>query len=81
MRKKADANKGKQRFEQSMTRSNLAYTTKEFSAPIKNTKNNQPVVPANTRFFDEDHPSGVAKTTGTPITRANERNTRAKRRS
>jgi hypothetical protein len=50
-------------------------------APIKKTKNNHPVVPAKTIFFDDDHPSGEAKTTGTPMISANERKIRAKRRN
>lgn len=46
------------------------YTTKEFRIPTKNTKKIQSVAPENTNCLEPDQPSGEAKTTGTPTTRA-----------
>ena len=48
------------------------YDTKELSAPTTNTKRIQRADPDNTRPFDDAHPSGEARSTGTPTTRANE---------
>ncbi len=48
------------------------YDTKELSAPTTNTKSIQSADPDNTRPFDCAHPSGDARSTGTPTTRANE---------
>lgn len=42
------------------------------SAPTANTKSIQSADPDNTRPFDDAHPSGEARSTGTPTTRANE---------
>jgi hypothetical protein len=49
-----------------------SYDTKELSAPTTNTKRIQRADPDNTSPFDDAHPSGEARRTGTPTTRANE---------
>jgi len=54
------------------------YDTNELSAPITKTKRIQSVDPENTRPFDVAHPSGDARSTGTPTTRANERPMKAR---
>ena len=50
----------------------LNYETNELSAPTRKTRKIHKVDPENTRPFDVAHPSGEARSTGTPITRANE---------
>ena len=48
------------------------YDTNEFNAPTTNTKSIQRADPENTSPLLWAHPSGEARSTGTPITRANE---------
>ena len=48
------------------------YETKELRAPITNTRRIQSVEPEKTSPFDVAQPSGEARRTGTPTTRANE---------
>ena len=50
----------------------VCYDTKELRAPITNTKRIQSVDPEKTSPFEVAHPSGDARSTGTPTTRANE---------
>ena len=50
----------------------VSYETNEFNAPTTKTKRIQSAEPENTRPFEDAHPSGDARSTGTPITRANE---------
>mgnify|MGYP006864986092 CR=1 FL=1 len=50
----------------------FSYETNEFNAPTTKTKRIQSAEPENTRPFEDAHPSGDARSTGTPITRANE---------
>jgi hypothetical protein len=45
------------------------------------TKRIHAVAPENTIFFDDDHPSGEAKATGTPTIRTSDKATKAKRES
>lgn len=54
------------------------YDTNEFNAPTTKTKRIQSVDPEKTTPFDVDHPSGEARSTGTPTTRASERPIKAK---
>ena len=56
----------------SFVRKNCSYDTNELSTPTTNTKSIQSADPENTRPFDCAHPSGDARSTGTPTTRANE---------
>jgi len=46
------------------------YTTNELQIPTVNTRTNQRLNPENTTPLFSDHPFGVAKTTGTPTTKA-----------
>lgn len=59
---------------------NLAidYEIKEFKIPTKNTKPIHKEAPEKTAFLLVDHPSGEARTTGTPITNKKERTINAK---
>jgi len=57
------------------------YATKELRIPTRNTRKIQAVAPEKTSCFDEVHPFGEAKITGTPITIRNESATSAKRAS
>ena len=50
----------------------LVYTTKELRIPTKNTSKNQIPIPEKTVPLFSAHPSGVAKTTGTPTTNRND---------
>ena len=63
----------------SFVRKNCSYDTNELSAPTTNTKRIQSADPDNTRPFDDAHPSGEARSTGTPTTRANESPIKARR--
>ncbi len=54
------------------------YVTNEFNNPTTNNSTNQAPTPDNTNLRTGIHPSGEAKTTGTPITRINERAMKAK---
>ena len=48
------------------------YDTNEFNAPTTKTKSIQSAEPENTSPFEVAHPSGEARSTGTPTTSANE---------
>lgn len=50
----------------------MNYTTKEFRIPTANTRKIQSVAPENTNCLEDDQPSGEARTTGTPTTRASD---------
>jgi len=49
------------------------YVTNEFNNPTRNKSTNHALTPEKTTERDVVHPSGEAKTTGTPITSKNER--------
>ena len=56
----------------------MHYEIKEFKIPTKNTKPIHREAPEKTVFLLVDHPSGEARTTGTPITNKKERTINAK---